>query len=542
MITLKRAVLAGVAAAVLILAPCVHTPVLGAVFNVTNSAELRGVLSVAERNGEDDIINIQAGVYDAAGVPFVYDAEEADVPEENFALTIVGEGAAVTTLRGNGFTPALIITTLELRNDRNADITINDLAITQGSGTGAIIATSNADVTLRRVTFADNDTDAGALDIATFTADIVIEQCTFMDNISVLNAGAHLLSDSGGIAVRNSVFQDNTFTAMHVTTDTSDITIADNLINSNNADADSTAVLESLEGDILVERNIITGNDSADFAGALSAKTFIGSIKLMNNIIRDNEGFITGGAYLETFTKTIVLVNNVVVDNVALGADGGGLNIFTNFGTVILTNNTIAQNTDTGNGGGLAVTLIEDEARLSVYNNVFWMNAAELVGQDIFVEDNGNGNNTGSIVAVFNNNFLGIFTTCSTTPGCVVDVTLVDNLPFNPVFINPGAGNFRLSNISPLLDKGTLSAPELPALDIDGNPRSVMSSPDGKQRPDMGAFELLSFVDILLTESSGCSVAQGRSAAGWPVNLALMLLAPLVVVAGRTWMRRRVRG
>lgn len=65
----------------------------------------------------------------------------------------------------------------------------------------------------------------------------------------------------------------------------------------------------------------------------------------------------------------------------------------------------------------------------------------------------------------------------------------VDNV--DPLFVNAGAGDFRLSAASPLIDMGdpaALEAFEFPA-DADGQPRVVNGDADCAPRRDMGAFE-----------------------------------------------------
>lgn len=62
-----------------------------ATFNVTNEDELRVALSIAEFNGEDDVINTGAGLYGTFVEPFEY------CSAEDFALTIEAEGSGLTS-------------------------------------------------------------------------------------------------------------------------------------------------------------------------------------------------------------------------------------------------------------------------------------------------------------------------------------------------------------------------------------------------------------------------------------------------------------
>ncbi len=56
----------------------------------------------------------------------------------------------------------------------------------------------------------------------------------------------------------------------------------------------------------------------------------------------------------------------------------------------------------------------------------------------------------------------------------------------NPLFVNAGAGNYRLQAASTSINKGTAAAATLTPLDLDGGPRVLGSA------PDMGAYEFWS--------------------------------------------------
>lgn len=64
------------------------------------------------------------------------------------------------------------------------------------------------------------------------------------------------------------------------------------------------------------------------------------------------------------------------------------------------------------------------------------------------------------------------------------------NVAGDPLFIDPGMGNFALQATSPLIDRGDPSIVAAGELDLLGSPRSLDGNRDCIAAPDMGAFEL----------------------------------------------------
>ncbi|MFA4930162.1 MAG: hypothetical protein WC558_16730, partial [Patulibacter sp.] len=67
--------------------------------------------------------------------------------------------------------------------------------------------------------------------------------------------------------------------------------------------------------------------------------------------------------------------------------------------------------------------------------------------------------------------------------------TQTDTTSFDPDFVDAGAGDYRLTADSPLIDRGTAPAPPGLGPDRDGNERVVDGNGDGIARLDLGAYE-----------------------------------------------------
>lgn len=160
----------------------------------------------------------------------------------------------------------------------------------------------------------------------------------------------------------------------------------------------------------------------------------------------------------------------------------------------MITNNTLTLNSTGGRGGGLFVSLDDDAATASIFNNIVRENTATGDGDDVFVFDDANRNNTGSPVNLFNNDLSDFFSLCVNTGGCTPDISEGNNIDLDTPFIDAANRDFHLQEGSPCIDAGDPAAPDLPDADFEGNPRDVDGDGDGTM-PDMGADEFIPTVD-----------------------------------------------
>lgn len=118
-------------------------------------------------------------------------------------------------------------------------------------------------------------------------------------------------------------------------------------------------------------------------------------------------------------------------------------------------------NTDTSNEGGACVGTYDDSATAQIYNNIIYDNTANAGGDALYVESDGDGNGTGSTIALFNNN-LG--------PD---KYNRDNNITSAPMLVDPENGDFHLQSDSLCTDAGNNSAPGLPDTDFEEDPRIV---------------------------------------------------------------------
>ena len=264
-----------------------------------------------------------------------------------------------------------------------------------------------------------------------------------------------------------------------------------------------------------------------------------GNITLTNNTFADNssDGGTGGGIAINSNSGEVTLINNLFTDNFADTSGGGAEVAYTSAGILMITNNTFTLNSTGGRGGGLFVSLDGDVATANIFNSIVRDNTATGDGDDVFVFDDANRNNTGSPVNLFNNDLSDFFSFCVNTGGCTSGISEGNNIDLDPLFIDAANRDFHLQEGSPCIDAGDPNAPALPATDFEGDPRDVDGDGDGTT-PDMGADE---FIPGVVPPPSGeggggCSIAQ----AGAPASIPLYLLIPVFVVVRRLLKRHRI--
>jgi len=136
-----------------------------------------------------------------------------------------------------------------------------------------------------------------------------------------------------------------------------------------------------------------------------------------------------------------------------------------------------------GNSGGSAALAVSGNAQLS--NNVFWNPQLQ---KEVVVYYNSDSA-TASRVEFANNCLRGGLNGVYSNSAQNQIIWKPDNLSSDPLFANGGNAPYRLSSLSPLIDRGLQAALGMPEYDAGGNERVWDGNGDGQAVIDIGAYE-----------------------------------------------------
>jgi predicted outer membrane repeat protein len=311
---------------------------------------------------------------------------------------------------------------------------------------GGGIYNEESSPTVTGCTFSGNSAGSGGA-IFSRGRDLTIEGCVFSGNTAAYGPGAVASMDSTD-TFSNCVFHDNA-----------------GMLGGALAHGDFTPPSDAL---LLLDCSFIN-NSAPDAAGALhlqsTSAVVIGCAILGNQAgpqVGLGGGVLTVGSPEEGVTD-LTMINTRIIGNSAALEGAGICNAGPN--DFALINCTLAANTADGAGGGVA----DDGGSGQVHNCILWANTPDQVA---------------GTPGVSYSNVQGGW------PG-------VGNIDADPLFADPGSGDFHLSPGSPCIDAGDNTAvPEGITTDLDGNPRFVDDpaiEDTGYGEPpivDMGAYEL----------------------------------------------------
>jgi len=442
----------------------------GATFTVTPTSDndcsdydcdLQSAFNTAAQNGEDDTINIAVGTY-------AISTSYSPVSGENYSLTLQGAGAGLTVLDGGGTSQIMAMDTSTLADDSNAHITIGGITFLNGNesnvGGGLEVRTVLADMSVGNSEFNGNAAvnGGGGVWAVSENGAITLTGNTFSTNVvsTRRGGGADVYSASGVVTITGNTFSGNTANlsggGLAAESDsTGIIVIISNSFSGNTGLFGGGAAAFSQSGTVTIMDNILTGNSASPGGGGVSVGTVDGTVNLSRNTFNGNSASDMGGGLVGfAYKGTLTLVNNAFGKNTA--DEGGGAavgdfaealgDIIEGAGALVLTNNTFNSNSANVVGGGLLVTLYYNDSQAKVFNNIVWNNSAPS-GSDIYVIDDGNGDNTGSTADFFNNDFSDFYSECENTGGCTDATEKQNNIDSDPLFADvsdPDPGNWDL--------------------------------------------------------------------------------------------------
>jgi len=219
--------------------------------------------------------------------------------------------------------------------------------------------------------------------------------------------------------------------------------------------ANSGGAVQAASSSFISNIGQFIANQAVQNGGAISSTSGAGSssvLRIYNARLRANSAGLEGGAINMSYSSVgspldaeFLLANSVVHGNDADGGTGGIImsTLLLGGGTVTPTvvNSVIASNTGTSVTNGLRIGVVPAQ----VHNSILWDNQ----GAELSVP-------SGSLVTH------SIFDTAGAWPGA-------GNIAADPLFRNPGAGDFSLRSGSPAIDAGDNARVPLDTIDDDGD-------------------------------------------------------------------------
>ena len=281
----------------------------------------------------------------------------------------------------------------------------------------------------------------------------VVTNCAFSGNGA--NQGGAVYNNNSSPTVTHCAFTNNSasFNGGGVCNDNSAPVVTNCAFSGNQAHGNMGGGMYNRASSPLVTGCSFTGN-TASFGGGM-ANLYNSAPVLINCPFSGNSAGTSGGGMDNSESSTATVTNCIFSGNRA--AEGGGMDN-DNGGAAYMVNCTFTGNAATDSGGGL-------------YNG--FGSGFPAITNCIFYGDTGNQEIYGVSRSV----------TTATYSDIQGGYAGTGNINADPLFVNPTSGNYRLQLTSPCIDKGSATAPNLPATDLVGEVRILGSA------PDMGAYE-----------------------------------------------------
>lgn len=264
------------------------------------------------------------------------------------------------------------------------------------------------------------------------------------------------------------------------------------------------------DGNPVISGNTISNNTQVTCSGGNGGGIYAGggAPQILNNVISGNQLLLGGEGGGITLNGSSATVSGNTIQNNSVFNNGGGISTFNGDSPSII-QNLITGNFSNSNGGGISISVSSGSRGPLVVNNTIVNNTAasgsavysegfvasvELVNNILIatpgaaaLECNGLFAATSPILNAndaFSSGGTGFAGACSPALGTNGNVSV------DPEFVDPIGGNFHLQATSPVLDAGNNSAPLLPVLDLDNNPRVAFGSATAcSDTIDLGVYE-----------------------------------------------------
>ncbi|NQU06612.1 MAG: choice-of-anchor D domain-containing protein, partial [Calditrichaeota bacterium] len=235
----------------------------------------------------------------------------------------------------------------------------------------------------------------------------------------------------------------------------SNLTLTDVTISGNTADTGG-GIFSYNNSTLTLEDVAISGNSAAQIGGGVYIYYYSSMTLTDVTINENNAGTHGGGIYVN---DSSIELNDVSIN--ANEATGGGGGIFSyNGANLTLTNTTISGNTATNDGGGI---YLGSGTELVTVNSIFWNNEP----QEFYFDGEGDSDT----LTISYSDIEGSQDSIVTNDNGEINWG-EGNIDADPLFADPGNGDFHLTANSPCIDTG--------------DPNSNLDPDD--TRADMGAF------------------------------------------------------